>query len=147
MKRFIIAFIVAFIFIFLWGWFYNGLLLKDVFAEAHGLFRPREEIMSLFYWIVINQAGLAFTFVLIYASGFAGGGIAAGVRLGVMLELFAVSARCGIYATQPLSAKVSRAGKHRRLHRDDHHGRDRWRNLQTCSKAGALAATGLTIRR
>jgi len=106
MKRFIIAFIVAFIFIFLWGWFYNGLLLKDVFAEAHGLFRPREEIMSLFYWIVISQAGLAFTFVLIYTSGFAGGGIAAGVRLGVMLELFAVSARCGIYATQPFPPKV-----------------------------------------
>jgi hypothetical protein len=105
MKRFITAFIVAFIFIFLWGWFYNGLLLKDVFAEAHGLFRSREEIMSLFYWIVISQAGLAFTFVLIYASGFAGGGIAAGIRLGVMLELFAVSARCGIYATQPFPPK------------------------------------------
>lgn len=105
MKRFIIAFIVAFVFIFLWGWFYNGFLLKDVFAEAHGLFRPREEIMSLFYWIVISQAGLAFTFVLIYASGFAGGGIAAGVRLGVMLELFGVSARCGIYATQPFPPK------------------------------------------
>jgi hypothetical protein len=30
MKRFIIAFIAAFIFIFFWGWFYNGVLLKDV---------------------------------------------------------------------------------------------------------------------
>jgi hypothetical protein len=105
MKRFVIAFIAAFIFIVLWGWFYNGVLLKDVFAEAQSLFRPRDEMMSLFYWIVIGQAGLAFTFVLIYASGFAGGGIAAGVRLGIMLELLAVSARCAIYATQPFPAK------------------------------------------
>jgi hypothetical protein len=37
MKRFILAFIPAFIFIFLWGWFYNGVLLKDVFAEAQSL--------------------------------------------------------------------------------------------------------------
>jgi hypothetical protein len=106
MRRFIIAFIAAFIFIFLWGWFYNGVLLKDVFAEAQSLFRPREEMMSLFHWIIIGQAGLALSFVMIYASGFAGGGIAAGVRLGIMLELLAVSARCAIYATQPFAAKL-----------------------------------------
>jgi hypothetical protein len=79
MKRFILAFIAAFIFIFFWGWLYNGVLLKDVFAEVQSLFRPREEMMGLFHWIVIGQAGLALAFVMIYASGFAGGGIAAGV--------------------------------------------------------------------
>ncbi len=105
MKRFTIAFIAAFIFIFLWGWFYNGVLLKDVFAEVQSLFRPRDEMMGLFHWIVIGQAGLALAFVMIYASGFAGGGIAAGVRLGIMLEILAVGARCAIYATQPFSAK------------------------------------------
>ena len=65
MKRFILAFIAAFIFIFLWGWFYNGVLLKDVFAEAQSLFRLREEMMGLFHWIVIGQAGLALSFVMI----------------------------------------------------------------------------------
>ena len=106
MKRFILAFIPAFIFIFLWGWFYNGVLLKDVFAEAQSLFRPREEMMGLFHWIIIGQAGLTLSFVMIYASGFAGGGIAAGVRLGIMLEILAISARCAIYATQPFSSKL-----------------------------------------
>ena len=105
MKRFVFAFLAAFIFIFLWGWFYNGVLLKDVVAEVQSLFRPREEIMSLFHWIIIGQAGLALSFVMIYATGFAGGGIAAGVRLGIMLEILAVSARCAIYATQPFPAK------------------------------------------
>jgi|SRR5882724_2591401 len=105
MKRFVFAFIAAFIFIFLWGWFYNSVLLKDVFAEAQSLFRPRGEIIGLFHWIIVGQAGLALSFVMIYASGFAGGGIAAGVRLGIMLEILAVSARCAIYATQPFPAK------------------------------------------
>jgi hypothetical protein len=106
MKRFVFAFIAAFIFILLWGWFYNGILLKDVFAEAQSLFRPREEMMGLFHWIIIGQAGLALSFVMIYVSGFAGGGIAAGVRLGIMLEILAVSARCAFYATQPFPAKL-----------------------------------------
>jgi hypothetical protein len=81
-------------------------LLKDVLAQAQSLFRPREEIMSLFHWIVIGGAGLALSFVMIYASAFAGGGIGAGVRLGIMLEILAVSARCAIYATQPFPAKL-----------------------------------------
>jgi magnesium-transporting ATPase (P-type) len=105
-KKFFFTSIAAFIFIFFWGWLYNGVLLKDVLAQAQSLFRPREEIMGLFQWIVIGDAGLALSFVMIYASGFAGGGIAAGVRLGIMLEILAVSARCMIYATQPFPAKL-----------------------------------------
>jgi hypothetical protein len=106
MKRFVIAFVAAFIFIFFWGWLYNGVLLKDVLAQAQSLFRPREEMMGLFHWLAVGEAGLALSFVMIYASGFAGGGIAAGVRLGIMLEILAVSARCMIYATQPFPAKL-----------------------------------------
>ena len=105
-KKFFIAFVVAFVFMFFWGWLYTGVLLKDVLAQAQSLFRPREEIMGLFHWIVIGDAGLALSFVMIYASAFAGGGIAAGVRLGIMLEILAVSARCAIYATQPFPAKL-----------------------------------------
>jgi hypothetical protein len=82
------------------------MILKGVSAEAQSLFRPREEIMSLFYWIIIGQAGLALAFVMIYASGFTGGGIASGVRLGIMLEILAVGARCAIYATQPFPATL-----------------------------------------
>src|SRR5438067_13727333 len=105
-KKFFIAFIAAFVFMFFWGWLYNGVLLKDVLAQAQSLFRPRDEMMGLFHWIVIGQAGLALSFVMIYASGFAGGVIAAGVRLGIMLEILAVSARCAIYATQRFPAKL-----------------------------------------
>ena len=106
MKRFFLAFVVAFIFIFLWGWLYNGVLLRDAAADVQNLFRTRAETMALFHWIVIGQAILALAFVLIYASGFAGGGIAAGIRLGIMLELLAVGARMMIYAVQPFPPKL-----------------------------------------
>src|SRR5262249_56108464 len=85
-KEFFLAFIAAFIFIFLWGWFYNGVLLKDAFAEAQSLFRPRQEVISLFHWIIIGQAGLALSFVLILARGLDAPGIDGGVYLGSMLQ-------------------------------------------------------------
>src|SRR5947207_15736198 len=106
MKRFILAFVAAYIFIFFWGWLLNGVLLKDIYVQTPNLWRSQSEMMSLFHWIIIGQALIVFAFVMIYASGFAGGGVAAGVRLGVLLEILAVGARCIIYATQPFPVKL-----------------------------------------
>jgi hypothetical protein len=98
-KRFVLACLAAFIFIFCWGWLYNGVLMRGAHAEVMNLFRPREETMGLFYWIIIGQAVIALAFVIIYASGFAGGGIGAGIRLGIMLELLAIGAHDDLRCT------------------------------------------------
>jgi len=37
MKRFILAFVAAYIFIFFWGWLLNGVLLKDIYVNAKSL--------------------------------------------------------------------------------------------------------------
>src|SRR3989454_4287108 len=106
MKRFIIAFIAAYVFMFLWGWLLNGVLLKDVYAQTPNLWRSQSEMMSLFHWIIIGQALVVFAFVMIYASGFAGGGVIAGIRLGLLLETAAIGMRMGIYAVQPFPGKL-----------------------------------------
>jgi hypothetical protein len=106
MKRFILAFFAAYIFIFFWGWLLNGVFLKDVYAETPNLWRPQSEMMSLFHWIIIGQALVVFGFVMIYASGFAGGGVAAGVKLGLLLEIAAIGMRLGFYAVQPIPGKL-----------------------------------------
>ena len=106
MKRFIVAFIAAYIFTFFWGWLLNGVLLKDIFAETPNLWRSQSEMMSLFHWIIIGQALVIFAFVMIYASGFAGGGVAAGIRLGILLEIAAIGMRLAIYAVQPFPGKL-----------------------------------------
>ena len=33
MKRFVVAFLAVYIFIFFWGWLLNGVLLKDIYAR------------------------------------------------------------------------------------------------------------------
>jgi len=106
MKRFLLAFIAAYVFIFLWGWLLNGVVLKDVYAETPNLWRSQSEMMSLFHWIIIGQALVVFAFVMIYASGFAGGGVAAGVKLGLLLEIAAIGMRLGFYAVQPIPGKL-----------------------------------------
>ena len=106
MKRFIFAFIAAYIFMFVWGWLLNGVVLKGVYAQWQNLFRSRDEMMSLFHWILIGQALLILAFVMIYASGFAGGGVLAGIKLGLMLELAAIGMRMAIYAVQPFPGQM-----------------------------------------
>src|SRR5213080_3554743 len=106
MKRFILAFVAAYVFIFAWGWLLNGVLLKDVYAETPNLWRSQSEMMSLFHWILIGQALIVFGFVMIYASGFAGGGVIAGIRLGVLLEIAAIGMRMGFYAVQPIPGNL-----------------------------------------
>ena len=106
MKRFILAFVVAYIFLFLWGWLLNGVVLKDVYAETPNLWRTQTEMMSLFHWIIIGQALIVFSFVMIYASGFAGGGVLAGILLGLLLEIAAIGMRLGFYAVQPIPGKL-----------------------------------------
>jgi len=61
---------------------------------------------SLFHWIIIGQALIVFGFVMIYASGFAGGGMIAGIRLGLLLEIAAIGMCLGFYAVQPIPAKL-----------------------------------------
>jgi len=101
MKRFLLAFVAAFIFIFIWGWLLNGFVLKDVYAQWADLFRSRAEMAGLFHFILIGNAFIVLSFVMIYASGFAGGGVLAGVKLGLMLEIAAIGMRMVIYAVQP----------------------------------------------
>jgi len=106
MKRFIIAFIAAYIFLFVWGWLLNGVLLKDIYAQTPNLWRSQSEMASLFHWIIIGQALIVFSFVMIYATGFAGGGVAAGIRLGLLLEIAGIGMRLGFYAVQPIPGKL-----------------------------------------
>ncbi len=106
MKRLVFAFIAAYAFIFLWGWLLNGVFLKDVYAQTPNLWRSQSEMIGLFHWIIIGQALIVFSFVMIYASGFARGGVIAGIRLGVLLEIAAIGMRLGFYAVQPIPGNL-----------------------------------------
>src|SRR5438128_9071903 len=138
MKRFIFAFIAAYVFIFLWGWLLGG-VLQDVYTQAPNLWRPKDETKSLFHWIIIGQALIILAFVMIYASGFAGGGVMAGIRLGVLLENCSDRYASGHLRSATASRKVDPLRQRQRADRDGNRGRHCRRNLQTCVCPNALA--------
>ena len=49
---------------------------------------------------------MIFAFVMIYACGFAGGGVIAGIRLGILVEIAAIGMRMGFYAVQPIPGNL-----------------------------------------
>ena len=138
-KRFFLAFLAMFVFTFFWGWLLNGVLLKDIYAETPNLWRPQSEMMGLFHWIVIGQVLLVFAFVMIYSIGFASGGVAAGIKLGILARdrghRYAISHLCG--AT--FSGEADRLRQHQRPDRNDHCRRNRRRDLQTKVKHANVA--------
>ncbi|MGB8342500.1 MAG: hypothetical protein WCE51_12985 [Chthoniobacterales bacterium] len=59
---------------------------KSMLTLSDDFVAPQTPDPHLFCWIVLGKAVIVLAFVLIYASGFAGGGIDAGIRVGIMLE-------------------------------------------------------------
>src|SRR6266404_9456756 len=140
MKRFIIAFIAAYVFVFVWGWLLNGVFLKDVYAETPNLWRSQSEMMTLFHWIIIGRALVIFAFVMIYACGFAGGGVIAGIRLGILLEIAAIGMRLAILRSPAVPWKINRLRQRERADRNDNRGRHCRRDLQTSICPDVLVA-------
>src|SRR5207244_12470865 len=87
MKRFVVAFLAVYIFIFFWGWLLNGMLLKDIYEKTSTLWRSQREMMSLFHWIIIGKALVVFDFVSISACCFVGGGVMVTTRQCLLVEI------------------------------------------------------------
>jgi hypothetical protein len=75
---------------------------------------------------------------MIYASGFAGGGVIAGIRLGLLLEIAAIWMRL-LLCSPTDSRKTDFLWKHRRHHRDDYRRGNGRRDLQTRAVAKLFA--------
>jgi len=107
-KKFFIAFVAAWIFVFVFGGFFHEVLLKDTYAALpQGLQRTEADFKSHFGWLVVGQVLFVLMFTLIYASGFAGGGVAGGIKLGIMLAIMGIGGHALInYAVQPLPGNL-----------------------------------------
>ena len=139
MKKFILAFIAAYIFIFLWGWLLNGVFLKDVYAETPNLWRTQSEMLSLFHWIIIGQALIVFSFVMIYVSGFAGRRSDRRDPAWYFVRNRSYRNARGLLRSATDSREIDLLRKPERIDRDDPRGSDGWGNLQTRADANGAS--------
>lgn len=105
-KKLLIAFIAAFVFIFLFEFVLHAKLLHNAYTETSTLWRTEEGFSSHFPLLLLGQAIIAFFFTLIFASGFGSGGPGAGIKFGIMFAFVGVGANLIQFAVQPLTTKI-----------------------------------------
>ena len=104
-KKFFIAFIAAFVFIFAFGFIWYGKLLHGIHSEVPVLWRPEMDAPNYMSWLILGHVVMAF-FLTMLCARYATGGAGAGARLGFMVALVYAGADFITYAVQPLTTKI-----------------------------------------
>lgn len=86
-KRFVLASLAAYIFIFLFDWGFHGILLDSIYENTASIWRTRAEAKQYMHWMLFAQLLLAFVFTWIFTKGHENKGIPEGFRYGFMVSL------------------------------------------------------------
>ena len=105
-KKFFIAFIAAFVFIFLFGFVWYGHLMHSIHNEVPALWRTEADFGSHFWVLILGHAVVAFFLTLIFARYVPAGGVAAGVGLGIIVAFLYIGDNLITFAVQPLTTKM-----------------------------------------
>ncbi len=105
-KRCFFAFLAAFVFIFFFEFVWHGMLMKSAYMETASLWRADADFNNHFWILIVGHVVIAFSVVAIYCRGFAGSGVAGGVRLGLFLALLCIGGDLIRFAVQPLTTKI-----------------------------------------
>jgi len=101
-KRGFIAFVVAFVFIFFFGFVWHGLLMKPMYIDTSSLWRTE----PVFPILILGHAVLAFAFTGLYVSKVGVNSAGVGFGYGIVLGILA----CGIniirFAVEPLTTNI-----------------------------------------
>jgi len=102
-KKFFVAFIAAFVVVFVFGYIWFGMLMHSAHQEVPALWRSGPD----FGWLILGHVAIAFFFTMIFVRGFgSGGGTGGGFRYGLLVGLLFASNDCISYAVQPLTTKI-----------------------------------------
>ena len=105
-KKFFVAFIAAFGFIFLFGFIWYGKLMQGAHQEVPILWRTEADFGNHFSALVFGHIVMAFFLTLLCARFIPAGGAGAGAFLGILLGFVYVGHNFITYAVQPLTMKI-----------------------------------------
>src|SRR5256885_7914184 len=106
-KKFFIAFVAAWVFVFFYEWVFHGMIMHSSYQQTSALWRPEAEFKANFPLLVVGQGVLVFFFTMIFVRGFgSGGGVGGGLRYGVLVALLLCGGIIIQYAVQPLTTNI-----------------------------------------
>src|SRR5438552_171031 len=105
-KKFFIAFVAAFGFIFLFGFLWYGKLMHGAHQEVPILWRTEADFGNHFSTLVFGHIVMAFFLTLLCARFVPGGGPGACATLAILVALIYAGADLITFAVQPLTTKI-----------------------------------------
>lgn len=106
LKRFLLAALALFVFIFLYEWIVNGIFLTDVYKETPRVWRSPQEMSANFPLVIGFQLALALWLTFAFSQLYRDGGIANGLLFGLFFGVFAGLLTAYWYVWLPVSPKL-----------------------------------------
>jgi hypothetical protein len=101
-KRGFLAFIVAFVFIFFFGFVWHGILMKPMYNLTPALWRTE----PIFPILILGHAVLAFAFTGLYVSKVGVNSAGVGFGYGIVIGIFACGVNIIRFAVEPLTTNI-----------------------------------------
>jgi hypothetical protein len=105
-KRGFVAFLVACVFMFFFGFIWHGILMKPMYMATASLWRAEADFNSHFPILILGQAVVAFAFTGLYVCKVGINSAGTGFGYGIVLGILA----CGIniirFAVEPLTTNI-----------------------------------------
>ena len=102
-KKFLIAFVVTFGFVFFFGFVWHGILMKSAYMEIQSHYRAHDDMI----WpsLILGHVVMAFFLTMLYARH-GGGSISSGICVGILVGLILVGLHFVRFAVEPLTPKI-----------------------------------------
>jgi len=105
-KKFFIAFVAAFGFLFLFGFLWYAILMHGAHQEVPALFRTESEFKEHFLWLVLGHIVMAFFLALLCVRFVPAGGAGRSALLGLLVALVYEGPYLITFAVQPITTKI-----------------------------------------
>jgi hypothetical protein len=105
-KKFFLAFIAAFLFLFVFGFLWYAMLMHDAHREVPTLLRTEADLQRHFGWLVLGHVVMAFFFTILCARFVPTGGAGTTATLGILVGLVYAGPHLISFAVQPLTVKI-----------------------------------------
>jgi len=100
------AFLAAFVFIFLFGFVWHGILMKSAYLATPALWRPEADFHKHFWILILGHAVIAFAFTGLYVSKVGINSPATGFGYGIVVGILTSGVNLIRFAVEPLTTKI-----------------------------------------
>lgn len=105
-KRGFIAFIVAFVFIFFFGFLWHGILMKPMYQATASMWRSEADFNNHFPILILGHAVVAFAFTGLYVCKVGKNCAVTGFGYGIVIGILACGVNIIRFAVEPLTTNI-----------------------------------------